>query len=124
MSYKVLAVVKFNQDEALVLDKEPVIKYENHEKYLFGLDEYGVFANSYYYDTPSTHFQAFAGRKFKIPMTDGTFIDAYGQWWDGGSKAFSEALGVNLLHVTYKTIDALKKMLCLLRCFGIRKRTI
>jgi hypothetical protein len=106
--YKIEAVVKFNDGEALVLNENPIIKYENHGKFLFGVDQYGVFVNVYYYDRPSEHWQAFAGRKFNIPMVDGTFIEAHGQWWDGGSKELGEAIGSEVVLATINTRQRLE----------------
>lgn len=39
MTYKIEAIVKFNDGEALVLDRFPEVKYERHGRYLFGIDE-------------------------------------------------------------------------------------
>lgn len=108
MSYKIEAVVKFNDGEALVLNEQPVIKYEKYGNYLFGLDQYGIFAGSYCYDSPSSSWVAFAGRKFQIPMVDGSFIEAHGQWWDGGESAFSETLGSKIINVTACTKQELE----------------
>ena len=107
--YKIEAVVKFNKSEALVLSEHPKILYERYGNYLFGLDEYGVFCNCYKYDSPSKGWEAFAGRKFDIPITDGTFEHAYGQWWDGGADEFAKALGSEIISVTVRTKDDLKR---------------
>jgi hypothetical protein len=101
--YVIEAVVKFNDGEALVLSEHPDITYENHFPYLFGVDQYGVFVNVYKYDAPSPGFQAFAGREFDIPMTDGTVTKAVGQWWDGGGDALGQALGSEIIRVTVNT---------------------
>ena len=119
--YKIGAVVKFNRSEALVLSEYPKILYERYGKYLFGLDEYGVFCNCYKYDSPSKGWEAFAGRKFKIPMTDGSFIDAYGQWWDGGADAFAKTLGSEIISVTVRTKEALKKCYVFTGCRAVKE---
>jgi len=106
--YKIEAVVKFNNSEALVLSEHPKILYERYGNYLFGLDEYGVFCDCYKYGRPSKGWEAFAGRKFKIPMTDGSFIDAHGQWWDGGAQEFAKTLGSEIISVTIRTKAELK----------------
>lgn len=107
--YKIEAIVMMNGHEAFVLSDTPRITFERHGKFLFGLDEHGVFAGSYYYQKPSKSWEAFAGRKFDIPMTDGTIEKAYGQWWDGGGSEFSEAIGGKIISVTASTLDRLKK---------------
>lgn len=107
--YKVEAVVKFNNGEALVLNKHPQIKYERHGGYLFGLDEHGIFVNVYKYETPIGRFVAFAGREFDIPMEDGTVIKAKGQWWDAGGNELAKALGSEIVSATVNTKEDLSK---------------
>lgn len=109
MNYKIEAVVKFNAGEALVLNEHPIIKYERHGGYLFGIDQYGVFTDVYKYEAPIGRFVAFAGREFEIPMTDGTFIKANGQWWDGGGDELGKALGSKIIEVTVSTKKKLEK---------------
>lgn len=113
--YKVEAVVKFNNGEALVLNKHPQIKYERHGRYLFGLDEYGIFVNVYKYETPIGRFVAFAGREFDIPMEDGTVTKAKGQWWDAGSNELAKALGSKIISVTINTKKRFSWVLRVLR---------
>lgn len=107
--YKIEAIVMANGEEAYVLNEAPRITYERYGNYLFGLDEYGVFANSYKYDKPCKHWKAFAGREFEIPMSDGTTIKANGQWWDGGTGQFTETIGCEIVRVIARDIAALKK---------------
>jgi len=106
--YEIGAVVKFNSDEALVLSEKPVITYERYGNVLLGMDEYGVFLDSYVYKRPSDRFRAFGGRKFDIPMSDGSIIKADGQWWDAGHEEFEEKLGSKVLHVTAHEVKSLK----------------
>ncbi len=115
--YKIEAIVMTNGHEAFVLSEWPKITYERHGNHLLGLDEHGVFANSYVYEKPGPTWKAFAGRKFDIPMTDGTVTKACGQWWDGGSSAFTEALGCEIISVTAREITALRQ--CYVFC-GLR----
>ena len=107
--YEIKAVVRFNDCEALVLSEKPKITYEKHGNFLFGLDKYGLFAGSYGYEAPGEKWKAFGGNKFDIPMTDGSVIKAYGQWWDNGTKDFSDALGYKIINVTAKEIEDLKR---------------
>jgi hypothetical protein len=109
MSYKIEAVVKFNSGEALVLNEKPVIKYERYGSYLFGIDQFGIFVDVYKYETPSGSFVAFAGREFDIPMVDGTFTKANGQWWDAGGDALGKALGSEIISATANTKENLEK---------------
>jgi len=110
--YEVLAVVKFNDREALVLNEKPKITYEKCShgsiRALLGIDQHMIFVNSYYYDEPDSKWQAFGGRKFNIPMHDGTFIKAKGQWWSGGQKLFSMKIGENIIPATVGTLKQLK----------------
>lgn len=107
--YKVEAVVMSNKRECLVLDKDPVIKYERYGNHLLGLDEYGIFCNCYYHQRPSGSWEAFAGRKFDIPMADGTIEKAYGQWWSGGEGFFTETLGARVVDCATSTIKEMKE---------------
>lgn len=119
--YKIEAVVIMNGHDALVLDKDPEITYERHDEFLFGLDEHGVFANSYGYESPGPTWKAFGGRKFNIPMTDGTVIEASGQWWDKGIHEFEEALGCNIIPATIRTKEELKNCYVFCGCLAVEE---
>lgn len=64
----------------IVIDESPDIKYEREGEFLIG--ECDGFFSFYKYERPSRHAKAFSGRKFTIPMKDGSNIEADGQWWD------------------------------------------
>jgi len=64
-----------------IVDRMPSFLYERDGKWLVGEDS--GFFNFYYYNRPSPNWRAFAGRKFDIPMKDGTIEQANGQWWSG-----------------------------------------
>lgn len=96
---KILAVVKFNQGRAYVFNRKPILKYEREGRKLVGRD--GPFLNTYAYGRPSKGWEAFGGRKFDIPMLDGSVTNAFGQWWSAVSNG---AVSVN-----YGTIDELKR---------------
>jgi len=121
MGYKVEALVKFNDSIGIVLDKYPVITYERHGNYLLGLDEYGVFVNCYEYEQPGPTWKAFGGREFDIPMTDGSVIKAFGQWWDGGGKYFSEVIGGAIVPATVQTVEGLRKCYVFHGCRASKK---
>ena len=64
----------------IVVDDPPSFKYERVGDLLVGEDS--GFFNFYKHVKPSKHYQAFAGRKFDIPLKDGSIEKAHGQWWD------------------------------------------
>lgn len=64
-----------------VVDRMPKFLYERDGNWLIGEDS-GLF-NFYFYDAPAKGFEAFAGRKFTIPLKKGGTVEATGQWWDG-----------------------------------------
>jgi len=108
MTYKVLAIVKFNNDIALVLDKKPIITYEQHGNDLIGFDESGTFYDFFYYDKPSGSFYAFAGSKFDLQLKNGDSIHCYGQWWSGISETARKTVGKEICHVTWQDVDSLR----------------
>jgi hypothetical protein len=104
---KILAVVKFNSGEALVLDKLPNLKYTKLDnRTILGRD--GLFYQSYYHELPVGRFKAFAGREFDLHLTDGTVEHCHGQWWDGLTDTSKKAIGDKIIHVTANSIDNLK----------------
>ena len=66
----------------VVIDFPLNFLYERKGKYLVAHDD--GFYSCYEYGECSPGWQAFAGRKFDIPMKDGSIVKAFGQWWDGG----------------------------------------
>ncbi|MDA3939623.1 MAG: hypothetical protein PF693_09970 [Spirochaetia bacterium] len=103
---KIEAIVKFNQGEAFVLNRNPAFLYEKRGKFLFASD--GPFFNVYEYGWMGMT-GAFAGREFYIPMIDGGYVKATGQYWDAGSSVIAEEFGIKLAHVTFQTKEELKK---------------
>lgn len=95
--FKIVAVVRFNDGEAIVLNRKPRFLFEFMGRDLVGED--GPFRRLYGYAPPSGRFKAFAGAKFDIPMKDGSFIKASGQYWDSCLPDFAG--------VTYSTIEDL-----------------
>lgn len=77
---------KYGHQQFVVLNRSPQFLYERKGIWLIGEDS--GFFNFYKYDIPSGRFYAFAGRKFDIPMKDGSIEKAYGQWWDGTPKDY------------------------------------
>ena len=97
---------KYSTQRMLVVDRMPDIVYERkrHGQWLYGHDS-GCFG-FYAYETPGPNWKAFAGRKFGIPLTDGTVIEASGQWWDPGLPAEFRGL---VYSCAMNTIDALSQ---------------
>ncbi len=75
--FKVLAVVSMNNSDAFVLNREPVLLYEEKDGLIIARD--GPFISAYVYEKGTS--RAFAGREFDIPMKDGSVIKAKGQYW-------------------------------------------
>lgn len=63
----------------LVLDEMPKFVFERKGNRLDAEDD--GFFESYGYEAPSERWQAFGGRKFDLPLKDGTVEHASGQWW-------------------------------------------
>ena len=82
---------KYDTEEFIVLNRWPNFLYEKTGRYLWA-EEDGFF-NFYGHDslgmTGPSHWKAFGGRKFNIPMKDGTTIEASGQWWDSTPPEWS-----------------------------------
>lgn len=96
-AFVIEAVVRFNKDEALVLNRSPEFRYRREGSQLVAED--GPFRSCYGYSLPSGRWKAFAGREFKIPLLDGTFEQATGQWWASHLKG--------MVSCTYNTKDKL-----------------
>lgn len=71
---------KYGSQVMVVLDEPLSFVYEREGDYLIAED--GGFFSFYGYSPPTSCFQAFGGRKFEIPMKDGSIIEATGEWWD------------------------------------------
>lgn len=110
--YKILAVVKFNDREALVLDKEISITYVAEGYMLFGTDEFGIFCDSQYYEYPTGQERSYGGRLMYWPMKDGTQVVNDGCWWNGREDKLAEHLGEPLVIATAKGIEELRD------CYG------
>lgn len=77
---------KYGKQRMLVIDRMPQCLFERKGRLLIGHDS--GFFRFYRYDSPSPGFVAFAGRKFEIPMVDGSVIEASGQWWDVSAEDY------------------------------------
>jgi hypothetical protein len=86
-----------------ILNRMPELLYERDGRWLIGEDS--GFFNFYFYERPGPTWKAFAGRKFDIPMKNGTIEHAHGQWWD---KMHPEYIGL-LTSVGISTPERLGK---------------
>ncbi len=77
---------KYATQRMLVVDRMPSLIYERRSRQLLVGHDSGCFG-FYEYETPGPTWKAFGGRKFEIPMVDGSVIAAFGQWWDPGVPA-------------------------------------
>ena len=96
---KILAAIRFNKRRAYAINRMPSLKYTRCGDLLIGRD--GPFAATLKYEKPTKWGKAFAGRKFNIPMVDGSITEASGQWWHVGTKG--------AIPVTINTIESLKR---------------
>lgn len=103
--HKIIAVVKFNNHEALVLEKYPELVYKKSVDYIIGSD--GVFLNCYGYDRPGKNWKAFGGRKFDITLDDGTVEHCNGQWWDAVTPSAQKFIDDEIILVTANDIESL-----------------
>lgn len=107
MSIKIIDIIhhknKYGTQIFHVLERMPLFIYERKGNYLIGEDS--GFFNFYGYEAPFGRFKAFAGRKFDIPMKDGSLIRANGQWWDSVPPDYNGLL----VRVNIGTVEALNK---------------
>ncbi|HIW31273.1 MAG TPA: hypothetical protein IAA29_00650 [Candidatus Paenibacillus intestinavium] len=104
----VLALVKMNGRNALVLNNEPKYTYYKHGNLIIGIDDECLFITCYVYSTPTPGFYAFGGHKFDITLDNDEIIHCYGQYWDGGYEKATDLLGIELTTVSYRGINELK----------------
>ena len=78
---KVVAVVKINSGEALVLNRPLNFIYEEIGRDLIGSD--GPFKRPLLYSPASEAFKAFAGSEMKLNMLDGSQRVVKDHWWSG-----------------------------------------
>lgn len=95
----VVAVVKFNDGEALVLNRPLQMTYERVGNDYIGSD--GPFRDALIYSRGSGRFVAFAGREFSVPMKDGTIQKLKDHWWSGSIAGHKS--------VTCSDVDSLKR---------------
>ena len=106
---KLIALVKFNNEIALVLQDKIQKRYNRYDDLLIGIDDTGTFIDCLYYETPIGRFEAFGGREFDIPLENGGIIHCSGQWWSGGSRKAEKILNKKLCKVVYNDIESLRE---------------
>lgn len=112
MKNKIIAVVKFNDSEAFVLEKDPELEFTKYgHDTIIGTD--GMFYSTYGYESPSKYSKAFAGRKFDLPLKNGEVVKCEGQWWDKVTETAVKELGLTkenrMVYATANSIEKLKK---------------
>lgn len=114
---KLLAVVKFNKEEAFVFDKKPeFINLKLNSNTIVSIAENGLFINCYgkQFDPCC---KAFGGAKFELNLLNGEIEKCEGQWWDSTTKKAKEIIG-ETCHITYKDIDSLKSCYVYTGCYS------
>lgn len=106
---KIIAVVKFNEGHAYVLDKKPEFVYEKHGSLLIGTDATETFYSVLFYERPFGRFKAFGGSEFELPLKGGGVEKCYGQWWDGGADKAAKIINKNLVPVTCRSKKCLEE---------------
>ncbi|OWG18289.1 hypothetical protein KDK82_1768 [Delftia sp. K82] len=95
----VVAVVQFNDEEALVLNRPLQLTYERVGNDYIGSD--GPFRAALVYSHGSGRFVAFAGRELTIAMKDGTTQKLKDHWWSGSIKGYRD--------ITRSDVESLKR---------------
>jgi len=84
MTIKILDIIdhkyQYGTQRSLILDRMPAPLFERRGNLLIGHDS--GFFRFYAYERPDGRWKAFGGSRFSIPLVDGTFEEAFGQWWD------------------------------------------
>ena len=86
---RVVAVIKFDGGEALVLNRDLAFVYERDGKSFIGVD--GPFYDFLYYKRSSLGIKAFGGRGLTLAMADGSEVKVKDDWWHGCRQGFFEA---------------------------------
>jgi len=97
--FKVVAVVKFNDGEAIVLDRPIKFVYEEVGRDYVGSD--GPFRDFLGYGSASEHSKAFAGRTLILNMADGSKRAVKENWWSTWKEGYNS--------IPAKDIEGLKK---------------
>ncbi|MCP4342101.1 MAG: hypothetical protein GY799_25265 [Desulfobulbaceae bacterium] len=89
----------YTEQHFIVVDELPDFRFA--EKFVGGrrmlTAKDGYLSRAYVYERPGKNWRAFGGRKFDIPMMDGSVKKAAGQWWDVRHHDGSVGIGVNTI---------------------------
>ncbi|MFU2318955.1 hypothetical protein [Rahnella sp. PCH160] len=96
---KVVAVVQFNKEEALVFNRPVSFTYELAGKDYVGTD--GPLTNYLYFERAGGYFKAFAGSELTLNMKDGSVQKIKDHWWHGTKK--------DQIDIAVGDVDSLKK---------------
>ncbi len=110
MNNKIIAVVKFNDHEAFVMQNKINLTYSKINSYtIVGINNSGL-VDCFYLEHPtSKRLIAFAGREFDIKLDDGSVEHCHGQWWSGINSEAKEFLRDKIINVTANDVDDLKR---------------
>lgn len=105
---KIEAIVKNGEQVFYVINRPLQMHYTkiDHET-IIGEDE-GIL-RFFKFEHPTPRFEAFAGQKFTLQLTDGSVEECYGQWWDDMSKSARKLYeDVELCYFAHATKQKLK----------------
>lgn len=120
MKNKIIAVVKFNDGEAFVMETPIKLEYTKYgNDTIIGTDGYFISCFGYQFDR---HCKAFAGREFDLKLVDGTIEHCNGQWWDSVTSRARDIINGNIIHVTANNTDRLKNCYVFNGYCGIEKK--
>lgn len=97
--FSLVAIVKFNNEEAFVLDRPLHFIYKLVGNDFVGAD--GPFQDYLYYEKDCGSSVAFAGRELNLDMADGSVEKIKNHWWSGIQEGHKE--------LTISSVEALKK---------------
>jgi len=108
-------IILHNSQLFLIMEREPDFKYERKGNWLIAEDS--GFYSFFCYGKPSRGSQAFGGRRFDIPLSNGEIIQADGQWWDGKPEGYDHVMSIGVA-----TVAQLER--CYVFCFGKVERSL
>lgn len=113
---KIVAFITSKSNQQFIVVGEPVKLF--YTKFdpdtIIGQSKDGLFYAFFKREfVPSKYGQAFAGRTFELPLTDGTIEKCHGQWWDAMSPAANVLMeGISLCNIGVGSVEALRKCYC------------
>jgi len=118
--HKIMAVTRFNQGEAIVLEKPIQLTYTKYGRStIIGTD--GVFVSCYSRSNDG-YDKAFGGRKFDLELSDGTVEHCSGQWWDSVSNQARKEIDGEIISATVKDIVSLRECFVFIGYSAIKEK--